>query len=84
MAAINSLRSGQAYEVTREFTDYDQHLHVVGETWTFIAQSFAPYDDGMLLEIQQQGQPAHFRLQWRDESQGVVMDNFSDYVRPLG
>ena len=83
MAAISTLRPGQAYEVTRECIDYDHQLHVVGETWTFVAQSFTPYDDGLLLEAQQQGQLTHFRMQWWDESQGVVMDNFTDYVRPL-
>jgi hypothetical protein len=55
----------------------------VGERWTLIAQSFVPYDDGTLLEIQQQGKGTSFRLQWRAESQGVVMDNFLDYVRPV-
>ena len=83
MAAINTLCPGKTYEVIREFTDYDHQCHAVGETWIFIAKSFVPHEDGVLLEVQQPGQPMHFRMQWRDESQGVVMDNFADYVRPL-
>ncbi|GAB3854096.1 hypothetical protein GCM10028822_23630 [Hymenobacter terrigena] len=83
MAAINTLRPGTAYEVIREFIDYDKQRHAIGETWTFIAQSFAPYDDGMLLQVQQHGQPTYFRMQWRTESQAEEMDNFTDYVRPL-
>ena len=81
MAAINTLRPGQKYEVIREFTDYDLQRHAVGETWTFIAQNFAPYDDGMLIQIRQQGQITHFRMQWRTESQAAVMDDFGAYVR---
>lgn len=53
----------------------------MGEIWTLIAQSFVPYDDGLLLEIQQQGKRTSFRMQWRAESQGVVMDDFLNYVR---
>ena len=83
MASVNTLRPGKTYAVVQEFTDYDQLRHAVGETWTFIGQSFLPYEDGMRLEIRQQGQLTHFRLQWRAESQGFVLDNFSDYVRPL-
>ena len=81
MAAISTLRPGQNYEVTREFADYDQQRHAVGETWTFIAQNFVPYEDGMLVQIRQQGQLTHFRMQWRSESQGAVMDEFTAYVR---
>ena len=83
MAAITTLRPGKTYEVIREFTDHDQQHHAVGERWTLIAQSFVPYDDGLLLEIQQQSKRTSFRMQWRAESQGVVMDNFLDYVRPI-
>jgi Domain of unknown function (DUF3601) len=83
MAASNTLRPGQRYVVIREFADYDQQRHAVGETWTFIGQSGVPHEDGVLLEIRQQGQLLHFRMQWRAECQGVVMDNFLDYVRPL-
>ena len=62
MAAINMLRPGQKYEVIREFTDYNQQRHTVGEAWTFIAKSFVPYEDGMRLEIRQQGQLTPYRL----------------------
>ncbi len=81
MAAITTLRPGKTYEVIQAFIDYDQQHHAVGEIWTLIAQSFVPYDDGLLLEIQQQGKRTSFRMQWRAESQGVVMDDFLNYVR---
>ena len=81
MAAITTLRPGKTYEVIQAFIDYDQQHHAVGEIWTFIVSNFAPYDDGMLLQIRQHGELGSFRMQWRAESQGVVMDDFLNYVR---
>ena len=81
MPTIASLLPGRTYQVIREFTDYDQRVHAVGEVWTFIASNFAPYDDGMLLQIRQHGELGSFRMQWRPESQARVMDSFTSYVR---
>lgn len=81
MQTIASLLPGRTYQVIREFIDYEQRIHAVGETWTFITSTFAPYDDGMLLQIRQHGELHSFRMQWRPESQARVMDGFSSYVR---
>ena len=81
MQSITSLLPGRTYQVIREFIDYEQRVHAVGETWTFIFSKFAPYDDGMVLQISQNGELGCFRMQWREESQARVMDGFSSYVR---
>ena len=81
MHTITSLLPGRTYQVIREFTDYEQRVHAVGETWTFIFSKFAPSDDGMLLQIRQHGELGSFRMQWRSESQAHVMDCFTSYVR---
>lgn len=80
----NFLRAGERYEVIQEFTDYDQHLHAVGESWVFLGYSFLPYDDGMSFFVSFDGeQEWHIRLQWRPEEQGQLLDNLEQYIRAL-
>lgn len=74
---------GKLYRVIQPFTDYDQKLHPVGERWRFTSKNFVPYDDGLTLFIEQDGQNIWIRLQWRDETQGQLVDNFSDYVEEI-
>ncbi len=50
------LRAGERYEVIQAFTDYDQHLHAVGESWVFLGYSFLPYDDGMSFFVSFDGE----------------------------
>lgn len=70
----------RTYRVTRAFHDFDKTLHNVGEVWSFIEKHFLPYDDGLTLTVEQNGQPRLFRMQWRPEEQGEIIDNFSNYV----
>ena len=82
--AHDFLRSGQRYRVTKDFSDYDRHVHPAGEEWTFLGYSFLPYDDGMSFFISLDGlQEWQLRLQWRTEEQGHVLDNLSEYVGVL-
>jgi hypothetical protein len=71
---------GQFYWVTKAFADYDGIVHPVGEFWRFTKDSFLPYEDGLSLFIEKGGKESYIRLQWRDETQGKIIDNFSDYV----
>ncbi len=74
------LVSGQTYRVIAPFTDYDGIIHPVGESWRFVKKNFLPYEDGLSLFIERNGQNVSFRLQWREETQGELIDNFSDFV----
>jgi hypothetical protein len=74
------LISGQTYRVTKTFTDYDGIPHAVGESWRFVGKDFLPYEDGLSLHVESNGQNMTLRLQWRAETQGELIDNFSDFV----
>ena len=73
----------QLYRVIVPFTDYDGRVHSVGEEWRFIEKNFVPYDDGLSLFVEQNGQRVQIRMQWRDEAQGQIIDHFSDYVEQV-
>ena len=71
---------GQTYRVIKTFTDYDGSVHPVGESWRFVKKSFLPYEDGLSLFVEKNKQNVSFRLQWREETQAQIIDNFSVYV----
>lgn len=71
---------GQTYRVIVEFKDYDGTIHPVGETWKFRGKNFLPYEDGLSMFVDRDDETIHFRLQWRAESQGEIIRNFSNYV----
>jgi len=73
----------KTYRITQPFTDYDGSVHDIGESWVFVSKNFLPYDDGLTLYIETQGKPGTIRMQWRDEAQGEVISNFSDYVEKI-
>ena len=74
---------GQTYLVVRSFEDYDGFSHPVGERWRFVEKNFLPYEDGLTLNVEFHGKILSIRLQWRDETQGMLIDNFSDYVQEV-
>lgn len=80
----NSLKliPGQEYIVVKPFTDYDGIVHEVGDTWTYQGTNFLPYDDGLTLHVLVNNKPVVYRLQWRQEEQAEIIDNFKDYVEP--
>lgn len=73
----------QAYLVIKEFKDFDGGIHRIGETWRFVEKTFLPYDDGLSLFVDKDGQRVQFRFQWREESQAEIIDHFSDYVEEI-
>lgn len=80
--AVN-LTPQQTYRVINEFKDYDGIIHPVGEHWRFVEKNLLPYEDGLSLFVEKDGQNVSFRLQWREDAQGEIIDNFSDYVEEV-
>lgn len=76
----SDLTPGKTYRVVTAFADYDGLPHAVGESWRFLEKNFVPYEDGLTLLVERDGQQASLRLQWREETQANIIDNFSDFV----
>ena len=81
--AGSQLIPGMMYRVITAFEDFDGSSHPVGETWKYVGHNFVPYDDGLTLYIEKEGQPHSIRLRWAPESQGHIVSTFSDYVEEL-
>jgi hypothetical protein len=71
---------GKGYRVVKPFTDFDGAIHDSGERWIFTGKNFLPYDDGLTVYVKRDDRDHTFRMQWRDDAQGDVISNFSDYV----
>jgi hypothetical protein len=78
------LMAGKTYRVVIAFKDYDGLIHPAGESWRFIRKSFLPYEDGLSLFVERNAQQESYRLQWREETQGQIIDYFSDFVEEMG
>ena len=78
-----NLTPGKTYRVIAEFSDYDGRVHKIGERWRFIEHNFVPYEDGLTISTEQDGQKSIIRMQWRPEAQEAIIDNFSDYVEEI-
>jgi hypothetical protein len=79
--AHRHLVRGRRYRVCRRFVDYDNHVHPVGETWTFLGSSFLPHDDGVSLIVSVDDEHEwHLRMRWTPEAQGPILDALADYV----
>lgn len=71
---------GQNYRVIKTFKDFDGATYSIGETWKFLEKNFLPYEDGLSLFVERNGQQIQYRLQWREDAQGQIIDDFSDFV----
>lgn len=78
-----NLLPGKDYTVIKSFTDFDGMVHAIGETWTYQGTHFLPYDDGLTLHVLINNKEVVYRLQWREEEQGEIIDNFKKYVEPV-
>jgi len=76
------LVSGRTYTIVKMFIDYDGIIHSTGERWRFVEKDFLPYD-GLTLHIERKGRAETIRLQWREETQGQIIDYFSEYVEEV-
>jgi Domain of unknown function (DUF3601) len=79
----SELAPGRTYRLTAPFVDFDGVTHPVGESWRFLGKDFLPYEDGLTLFVERDGKQVWLRLQWRRETQGDVIDHFSDYVEEI-
>ena len=77
-----NLIAGQLYLVKKPFTDFDGLVHGIGETWTYQGTNFLPYDDGLTLHVLIDNKAVVYRLQWREDAQAEIIENFKDYVEP--
>ena len=79
----SDLIPGQTYRVIKTLEDYDGITHAQGESWRFVGKDFLPYEDGLSLHVELNEQNVTLRLQWRAETQGELIDNFSDFVEEV-
>jgi hypothetical protein len=80
---FKQLSVGGPYRVIRAFTDYDDHLHPPGESWTYLGHNFVPYHDGLSLFVSLDGEREwQIRLSWLPEDQGQIIDALGDYLEP--
>jgi len=77
---ILNLEHGNPYRVIKEFVDYDKDVHPIGDTWIYVGTAFLPYEDGLSLFVEKDGQQIMYRLQWRKEEQADIIDNFKEFV----
>lgn len=80
MKNVRDLQKGTSYLVIKEFVDYDDIKHPVGETWTFDKTNFLPYEDGLTLHVLRDGENKVYRFQQIPEEQSELIENFADYV----
>lgn len=80
MKNIRDLQKGASYQVVREFVDYDNIKHPVGETWIFDRTNFLPYEEGLTLHVLWDGENKVYRFQQIPEEQAELIENFADYV----
>jgi len=77
------LTPGKQYRLVAAFVDYDGIAHPIGESWAFLGKNFLPYEDGLTLFVERDGKEVPLRLQWRAETQGQIIDHFSEFVEEL-
>jgi hypothetical protein len=79
----SNLVPGRIYIVIKAFTDYDGIIHSISERWRFVEKNFLPYEDGLTLHVERNGHAETLRLQWREETQGQIIDDFSEHVEEV-
>jgi hypothetical protein len=78
-----SLVPGRRYTVVRAFADFDGDQHPVGETWTYLTQSFIPYHDGLSLFVSLDGtQEWQIPFQVIREEQAGIVNQLESYIQP--
>ena len=80
--AFKHLQPHLRYEVIREFKDFDDDVHPVGETWVWLGHNFLPYDGGYSFFVSVDGEHEwHIRMQESDQSE--ILDNLAAYIRAV-
>jgi hypothetical protein len=76
----SKLIRGKKYRVVKPFTDYDGWVHHIGENWIFVETNFLPYDSGLTLHVLKDGTQVVYRLQWLEDEQAFIIENFKEFV----
>ena len=76
----SELQVGKTYTVISPFIDFDGKNHGIGETWRLLRTNFVPYEDGLSIFVEVNGNEEQIRLRWRKENQEKLIESFSDYV----
>jgi len=79
----SDLKPGKSYQVAAEFEEYDGLVRPVGETWKFKEKHSLPYEDRLTLILEKDGQEVWVHLQWRQETRGELIDDFSSFVQEI-
>jgi len=74
---------GKTYRVVKAFNDYLNIPHPVGESWRYEGKNFLPYEDGLTLFVVRDGNKEQINLQWREETQGQIIDDFYSFVEEI-
>jgi hypothetical protein len=74
---------GTTYRVVKAFKDYGDNPHPVGEVWRYEGKNFLPYEDGLTLFVMREGRRELINLQWREETQGRIIDDFYSFVEEI-
>jgi hypothetical protein len=65
----------------KAFRDADGLTHPLGETWTFLASIFSPYDDELLIAVAlPDASEWRIRMIWTPDGQDRVIERFTNYV----
>lgn len=78
------LNAGQTYRVMQTFVDYDNDTYAEGCTLTFIGANFVPYEDGLSLFCEINGQQRQMRLQLRPQEQLHIVKALAQYLQWVG
>jgi hypothetical protein len=78
------LIAGRRYRLAKDLVDYDGRTHRAGGIYTFVGNSFLPYDDGLTLKFLFEGDSLRLRLQWRPEAQAEIIDHLENYFVEAG
>lgn len=75
---------GSRYRVIREFADYDNERHPVGETWTYLGTGGSAYHDGISWFVTLDGVSEwHIPMEYRDGGQIEVLEALDEYIAPF-
>jgi hypothetical protein len=76
---ISNLKSDKQYSVIKEFIDYDNIKHTIGEMFVFISYKYFPYDSGYTINIKRNSIEKEIRLEDHEKTQRDIIRNAEEY-----
>lgn len=83
MTDIHQLKKGKKYKVIKTFTDFDNIIHKIGETWVFDKTTYLPYHSGLSLFVTENKVNKQYHFQDVAEEQEKLLSNFMKYVEKM-